>query len=356
VLTSENHEKVRIFDTRDAGAAFRDITLSQAVSDVCPAPKRVFLAGEDGLFVWLDPNSGETTNEWNARKSLDPPGHKGESVVWYEPKSLALASFQKDGKKGRQGSRVLVFDPRTSAPLHDLRLPRDRPDLHIEGSEKEQGPNPELIFTSERSNTLLITLDLYGALAFADLDAALEGKLENYETLSTAMDESWGSAFPDRALLFERGGKDWILISNASAEGGLVLFDVAERKRLAAFPAPAGAEHPVELRRAGLVATVVSGKAKARAEEGKLSKEIGARPLLLLIDIKALDEGGEPVMREVPLEEICTGIRVVTGPDKEWLLLAGADGQMRVMDPLSGEIVARMAGPGTPVRFARCER
>jgi hypothetical protein len=276
-------------------------------------------------------------------------------VTWYEPKSLALATLQKDGKNGRKGSRLLVFHPQESAPLHDIYLPRDRPDLHMKGNEKEQRPNPELIFISDRTNTLLITLDLYGALAFADLDAAMEGKLQNYETRSTAIDESWGSAFPDRGLLFERGGKDWLLVSNASADGGLVLFDVAKRKRVAAFPAPAGTEDPVELRRAGIVATVVSGKVKARTADGKLSKEIRAHPLLILIHIKSLNEGSEPVMRRVPLEEICMGIRVVAGPDKEWLLLAGDNGQMLVMDPLSGEIVSRMAGPGKFIRFASSE-
>ena len=52
--------------------------------------------------------------------------------------------------------------------LADVRLPRTHPELHIEGNLKEQGPSPEIVLVSEQTNTLLVTLDLYGAVAMMD--------------------------------------------------------------------------------------------------------------------------------------------------------------------------------------------
>ncbi len=192
----------------------------------------------------------------------------GEGVFFLPTGNLALVTFQKDNSKGtRFGSRVVVFDTDKVESKYDLQLPRNHPECNIEGNLKEHGPNPEVAFIAPKSDTLALTLDLYGAIAFTKLSSALEGKWENLEYISCAQDGSFGNAFPDRGCLFETGGKEHLLISNASPNGGLVLFDVAAHKVEQKFAASAGAENPVFLSRSQKVVTCISGKIKTRAGE-----------------------------------------------------------------------------------------
>ncbi|MBC8010179.1 MAG: hypothetical protein H7067_08780, partial [Burkholderiales bacterium] len=221
---------------------------------------RAYVGGTDGHLAALDLAGGAITHRWNSRHQLEPAGHKPEDLLVLEPEGLLLVSHQKDSKKGRLGSRLVVLRLADLSLVADLPLPRDHPELHL--SEKEAGPSPEVIRVDRATNTLLLTLDLYGALAFADLDAALAGRLEHYLALPTSADGAWGVSFADRLALARVGDRSLAIVSNASADGGLAVFDVAARRRLAFYPVESGCAEPVLVNEGRTLATVVSGKRK----------------------------------------------------------------------------------------------
>jgi hypothetical protein len=312
------------------------------------AAGRLYVGGTDGHLLSLDPATGRIHHRWNSRHDLHPAGHKPEDILAFEPEGVLLVSHQKDGKKDRQGSRIAALRLDNLRLIGDLRLTRNLPELHL--SYKEAGPSPEVLRADPATNTLVITLDLYGALAFADLDAALQGRLANYAIIPASADGRWGTAFPDRLALARVGDRSLAIVSNASQDGGLKVFDVGARAALAFFPVEAGCDYPVLVNEGRTVATVVAGKRKRVAGRELENITTPGTDLLLL----HLDRVGE-------IEPMSLLRAPLGGPVAQVASVPGYPGLVAAtrLDPASvvicsaidGRILAEIPLPGRPTSF-----
>lgn len=307
---------------------------------------RAYVGGTDGKLAVVELSTGAIVRNWDSRRALSPPGHKPEDLLVLEDEGRLLVTHQKDGKKGREGNRVAVLRLFDLSLVGDLRLPRDHPELHL--SEKEAGPSPEVVCIDRHTNTLLFTLDLYGALAFADLAAALEGRLENYLVLPTSGDGASRRVFPDRMAVGRVGGRSLAIVSNASDDGGLAVFDVAARRRVAFFGIEAGCAEPVAVNGGRTFATIVSGKRKRIAGDVIESRSTPGSDLLLL-DLARAANGDPAALSRTPLGGPAAQVASVPGrPDivavallrPACVLLCSAE---------DGRIVSRAPLPGRPV-------
>lgn len=280
------------------------IGLSAEISDLAAAGTGFLIAASKGRFYFVEEDG--TVAEWNARKELDPPGRKGEFVLPLPEESgttnRALVSFQKDdGDSAARGNRLVLMTVNPPGLLHDLPLPRSHSDLHRVDDAREQGPGPEVVLASPETNTLMLTADLYGALAFADLDAALLGKWKNFAYVPTSADGKLGISFPDRATLIQDAARHFVLVSNASLNGGLALFDVKKRELVQFFPASAGADPPLFFPELRLAATVISGKVKSHSPEDGAKKEAAPGNHLLLLDFENPQPGETATLHTMDL-------------------------------------------------------
>ncbi|MCC5843820.1 MAG: hypothetical protein JJU05_06160 [Verrucomicrobia bacterium] len=233
-----------------------------------------------GLFR-LNPEAGTFEAHWDFREILDPSGRRPENFFLDEEGNIFWVSFQKDSDShNHRGSRIVGIDLHTDTVISDLQLPRDRPELHYdpEVRGREAGPSPEVLHVSSEHNLLWVTLDLYGGIGFADLDAARQGELKNWTVLSTAPDESWGTAFPDRVGRFQFMNRELLAVANASDPGGLVIFDVESRRIVQRLDVPGGLSTLHFLPVVNRVVSGTPGKIKARGPD-RLLNESTPRPL-----------------------------------------------------------------------------
>jgi len=354
VITSEQSQKVAVVQVNPDVQLLATLDVDEATSDVCPWNDFAILAAEHGAFYKINLKNGEIAKTWNARQGLTPSGHKGESILPLPDKSLALVSFQKDSKKGKHlGSRLVVLDLDSFSAKYDLQLPRDHPELHVQGNEKEQGPNPEVVLIAPKSDTVILTLDLYGGIAFAKLSSALDGKLEKLQYVSSALDGSWGKSFPDRASLFEVGGKEYLLVSNASPDGGLALFDVANRKVIQKFEAASGCETPILLQASSRLVTSVSGKIKSR-DAGKVEKSSSPENDLLVFDVASLADGREAKVERIAFDKPVMLVESINPLKNDLLLLVLGDTESEILvyDLAARKILHREPAKGKISRIA----
>ncbi len=326
LVTSDEEPTAWLYHLDASPRRIATLALKGKTSDVSARGNRAWVVQSKGEVSEIDLETSVISQRWNAREALAPPGRKGEFLLWVDGNEppVALLSFQKDSPSGKhKGHRLAILEVEPISIRHDLPLPRDRPEFHLPGDRREQGPGPELILLAEKSRTLMLSLDLYGAIAFADLDAALAGRWERYEAHPSSLSGRWGEAFPDRALLFEEKGKEYLLVSNASAEGGFALFDIARRRLIQKIPAQAGAETPVRLPASGALATVISGKTKASTPGGLLSTSNPGNNLFLF-DPSALGEG-EGALKVTAIPFASPLYRIATIGSSPLLLLALRD-------------------------------
>jgi len=352
IVTTEEEKNAWIFAGASSAQPPKILELEEATTDVQTIGNHALVAAEKGFFYWIDLKRGRIDKTWNSRESLKPSGNKGEDILFLPEKDLALVSFQKDSKEGKHlGSRLVLLDLHTFTAKADLPLPRDNLKLNIEANKKEQGPNPELIFLSPKSNTIALSLDLYGAMAFADLDAALRGQWKNLEYIPTAPDGSWGHSFPDRGTLFELGGKDYLLIANAAENGGMVLFDVKARKVIQTFPVEAGAETPVYLPKEKKLVTAISGKTKLRTLDG-LEKSSTPGNDLFVIDVGPLETGGQAFLERIPFEKSVVRVNALAPDTSSLLLLVEGESDFVVYDLENRKKLAQEPAKGPVNRIA----
>lgn len=235
----------------------------------------LYVGTTKGRVYRIDPATGRTLHTWNFRDLLTPSARRPEDFFFDDTHGVLWISFQKDSKKRKHlGSRIAAVDLASGQVIADLQLPRNRPELHYppEVDGRESGPNPEVIFVDPASNTLFVTLDLYGAVGMADLDAALRGELNNWTVHSTAPDGSWGTAFPDRVGSFLREGRTYLLVANSGEEGGTTVVDLHQRRVSTVLDSPHGLTTLHDVPRAGVIVSGNSGKLKRRGSGG-LDKE-----------------------------------------------------------------------------------
>ena len=293
---------------------------------------------------------------WNSRDSLRPSGHKVEYITVVEDRNQVWMSFQKDNRAGQhRGSRIVLFSIEPFRLQHDIQLPRDRPDLHM-AELRERGPNPEYVQPFPNSNALLVSYDLYGAVAIADLDAAERGEWKNPVVLSTSPTGSWGDAFPDRATFFQHNGRDFCLMANQGQIGGTVLIDVKAREIVQIFETEHGLAAPIFLPSANVFASVKPGKLKFRSGDGLLRNRFPIREIGLF-ELPA--EGATTPMnfRTVPFDRRAQ-LAVPVAADRNSLLFVltqttTGENFFTVVDALTGEIIDEKAAPSLVGRLLR---
>jgi hypothetical protein len=332
------------------------IELSDEPDEVRIAGRHALVTCADDSLALIDVVGGRRAGRWEADEELDPPGNAPEDATVLPDGKTAVVSFQKDSGKGKKlGSRLVVMQLPELKPLADLRLPRNHEELHIEGNKKEQGPSPEIVLVCASANTLMVTLDLYGAVALMDWSEARAGRLSNWKYLSTALDGSWGSAFPDRAGLISVGARPCALVFNAGPAGGAVLVDLAGRKIVRRWPVPPGLEKPVYFSEFRKAYSVCSGKIKSRGEK-ELKKDYDPGRSVYAFDFGPTRQGRPDRLQELPLERFVIRLAPVEGADRPMLLLAAGEDDDKtdtilVYDPDRRAVLDQRPAAGTIGQF-----
>jgi len=297
------------------------------VPDEVRAVRGGFVVGGDrGNLVFVDATRRAVAATWTSRGTLTPSGHKPEDIAVLPGGERIILSFQKDSSSGRHlGSRLVTMDIPSLRVVADLQLPRDRPELHIAGNIKEQGPNPEVIVLSPKTNTLFLTLDLYGGLLMADLDAVMEGRLVRPVTVSADPAGAWGVAFPDRVVHFDAGGRETVVVANAGESGGVVAVDLGTRRRVAAAETISGLDTLVHLKRANVVAAAPAGKVKRRVA-AEVEKSSEPQRELHLIDVSRLHGGELPVVLH-SMDDLTTHLAAVGDESSDEVVVVLGRGQ-----------------------------
>ncbi|HRQ87788.1 MAG TPA: hypothetical protein PLA50_03260 [Bacteroidia bacterium] len=309
-----------------------------------------FVVGAEAQMCYIvDAVSGKVARRWNGKHQLRPDGRRIEYVATTSD-GTAWTSWQKDSGSGtREGSRVVTIDIASGKTLADLRMPRAMPQLHLADA-KEQGPNPEIIIPSTRTNTLLLSMDLYGGIAMADLDAAREGSWRGLTYHSVAPDQSWGTAFPDRALVYPSGSKDYVFIANAGIDGGVSWVDLKERRIVQTLSSPPGLSAPVSVAAGRYLVAPVPGKLKSRSF-GALRE--GRQPLAELCVFEVGGRSSAPVlsMRSVPLP-VAAQLAAPVSSETSDIVLLSAGSEFLVVRAATGEVVDRQDALGRIARLA----
>lgn len=344
LLATSQHAGMKNILLADLAAGTHQLLSVDRVPDHVGVWGEKFVVGaEDRMCYIIDAPSGTVEHRWFGRHELRPDGRRIEYVTT-TPDGTAWTSWQKDSGSGNsKGSRMVTIDILSGKTIADLQLPRSMPQLHL-ADRKERGPNPEIIIPSTRSNTLLLSMDLYGGIALADLDAAREGRWENLTYQSVATDESWGTAFPDRATLFTSGGRDYVLVANAGKEGGVSLVDLAGREVVQRIETPPGLSAPVALSGGTLLAAPVPGKWKARSF-GRLVEKREPLESLYLFRVS----GGRLSVSSVSLPVACDLIAPVGSSD---LVLLTSGSEILTVRASSGQVVDRRDAVGKIERIA----
>lgn len=290
-------------------------------------------------------------------KMLKPPANGPEDIHIGPEQQFAIVSLQKDSGKGKKlGNRLLVYSLAKQELVADLRLPRDRPDLHIEGNLEQQGPGPEVIHVSAATNTLAVTLDLYGGVALMDWDAARQGQLSDYRVLSGSLEETWGNAFPDRVATFRIGEHEFMLVSNAGTEGGSILIDLNSRRTVWSRPTPPGLESAVYVPSLRQAFSVVSGKTKWRAD-GDVQKEFRPRAELVMFDFRSADAVRNAPVTTIPLPGLPTQIVLASQSPPRLLIAVGQEAQradtLLLFDPVTQKVTDQRPAAGIVGRLER---
>lgn len=320
------------------------------IPDEVRAYRKGFLATCDkGLIAYVDGETGELKRKFKGRKKLEPEGSRPEDIRVLDDLDLALVSFQKDNRSGtRKGNRLVLLSLPKLKLVSDLQLPRDHPELHLPGNPKEQGPSPEVVLASMESETLMVTLDLYGAVAMLDLEDARDGDLSGLVTLPVSPDGAWGTAFPDRASQLPLEGGDLALVVNAGEVGGTALVDLGAKAVRRLWATPPGLEAPVWVPGLGRAVSVCSGKTKRR-EGDALVKEFHPGTSLYVFDVAA--EDGPPVVHDLGVRTKL--VAALTGSADHLVLVLGqsdAGSEWLLVDPSDGSILDRRPATGEPQR------
>lgn len=315
----------------------------------------VLIGTGDGDLVVIDLLKAEIISTWNVRRSLSPAGHKPEDVKVLPDGRTALVTMQKDNSSGtRHGNRVLVVRVPQLELIADLPLPRDKPELHHPVATNEAGPGPEVIYVSPEHDALVVSLDLYGALATADLSAALEGRLHNYRVHSAAVDGTFGNAFVDRLSMFSRGDDRFILAANAGPNGGAVVLCLRERRIVQRLDVPYGLETLTFLPAQRMVVASSAGKHKER-QQPRVSKTRRPRPELWLFPIS--ESESHPLRSERRAMPVNTFRIVAIAPQSNGLLFVTAGSgsvpnELLTYDIAGGDLHSRTAAFGQIRRVA----
>jgi hypothetical protein len=351
VATSTHSARHNLLVADLAEGTHRFLSVDRAPDDLAAWKDTFVIGAENQICYIVDAAEGKVVHQWNGRHELRPNGRRIEYVATTAD-GTAWTSWQKDsgGSGARKGSRVVTIDIPTGRTLADLQMPRALPQLHL-ADRKERGPSPEIIIPSTRTNTLLLSMDLYGGIAMADLDAAKEGKWRNLTYHSVSPDQSWGTAFPDRAAILTSGGKDFVFVANAGRQGGVSWIDLKERRIAQTLITPPGLTIPAVVAGGRYLASVAPGKTKSRIF-GDLTESRSPVAELHVFEVRGLG-GAQPKLsqRTHPLPAIAQHAVPVSPTSNDLVALATKDGIL-VVKASSGKVVDQQLALGRILRVA----
>jgi DNA-binding beta-propeller fold protein YncE len=330
------------------------LSTTETPDAVEPYGSGFFIGADSGRHYFIDAPSAQVTRRWNGEQHLYPTGRRIEYVSIQPDTGLAWTSWQKDSPSSlRKGSRVVVFDINQWKHVADLPMPRALPHLHL-ADFKEQGPNPEIIIPSPKTNTLLLSMDLYGGVAMADLDAAARGEWRKLSYHTTAPDETWGTAFPDRALRYPTPNNEFVLIANAGKTGGVAWVDLNGRRVVQTLETPPGLEAPVAVNQGKLIVAAALGKTKFR-QFGALKESRHPTQELFLFTPSGPADHPRLSLKRIALPTFAYRVAAVAPQANDIVLLtAGDTGPKEIMTvrASTGQVIDRQPALGTIRRIA----
>ena len=313
VCDAKEGPNLHIFDLTQKKLAPISVEFGARPDNVAIKGDLAFVGGYKAKVVAVDLKAGRITNKFEGRKDLTPPGQKAEDLELTGDGKHLFVTFQGDSDDGKfKGNRVIVLSVPDLKLEHDISLPRDRADLHPKGSVKEAGPSPENILIAPNANAVVVSLDVYGAAAIADLDAFVDGKLKNLSTLPTALDQSFGTGFPDRLIGFNTAGKDYAALFNCGEKGGLAILDVKDRSITQRVECAPGVDEPIFLKSMDALAVAHCGKTKKRTDKGIERDKCGSDQILI-VDLKPLAENKAPTVRTVKASAALHRLHAIDG-------------------------------------------
>ncbi len=330
------------------------VRLKSTPDDLEVVGQLAIVTGENDVLAAVDLKTRKTT-DWDVDETFTPPANDPEDVYITRDQRNAVISFQKDSEKGKKmGNRLAVYQLPQMELLADLQLERTRPELHIKGNLTEQGPGPEVIYVSDRTNTLLVTFDLYGVVGLADWSRARQGLPLEWRLLSTSPKDTWGTAFPDRGCPLTLGSNEYFLVCNAGAEGGAALVSLSQQKIVWRRETPPGLEAPVFFPPLKRAFSVCSGKTKRRTEQ-KVEKTFAPQQSLYVFDFSSPAAVQTGPVETIPLGVYTFQIAAVSQQPPQLLLAtgptaAGAD-RLLTYDPVSRKVLDDQPAVGKIGRF-----
>lgn len=321
VLATSQHEGINnLALTNLKTNTTRFLSVPRKPDDIGTWGSKFVIGAEDQMCYILDAPSAKITRRWNGKHLIYPEGRRIEYVTTTKD-GTAWTSWQKDSASGRRkGSRLIAIDIASGRTISDIHMPRCFPQLHL-ADPKEQGPNPEIIIPSSKTNTMLLSMDLYGGIALADLDALREGRWQNLTYLSTSPNSKWGIAFPDRALIYPTKNNDFAFVANAGREGGVCWVDMRNRQIVQTLQTPPGLEAPASVANGRFLVCPALGKTKYRVF-GELMEKRQPLAQLYVFEVSA-DENPRLNLRTLPLPTKAYRAAPVS-PDKNDLVLLTA--------------------------------
>lgn len=206
------------------------VTLPDRPTNITTSGDLALVAGSEGKVSLVNAREGRLIGSVDLRTDVSPTALRASRSVFSPDNTRALVSITQGQTDRRPGGRLILLELPSLKQIGDLQFAADHPELHFGPDSKDNGPGPDMLLSHQGTNTLLIALRTYGAIATADLDAAFNGQWKNLSVQSSAADGSWGTAFPFAGSIIESGGKPYAYISNASVDGGSLLMDLATRK------------------------------------------------------------------------------------------------------------------------------
>lgn len=351
---AKDDPKLFIVDVQGIRAT-REVMLPALPDELRIAGNQGIVTCEADILAVVDIAKARVKTSWDVGKIYKPKANGPQGIFITPDQRYAVVAFQKDSKSGKKlGSRLAIYELPKMLRVADLLLPRNRPELHIQDSPKDQGPGPEIVFVS--GNTLFVTLDLYGGVGFMDWPAAIKNDVHNWSEISTELGGAWGHAFPDRTCPVTLGQHRGILVCNAGKLGGVVLVSLDRRQIIWKRQAPPGLEHPVFLPQLRKAYSVCSGKIKQR-QDNAVMKSYSPQKSLYVCDFSTREAIADKPVEVIPLGSDFAMRIARVGKTPLLLIATGtkaeAPNQLTTFDPRNNAILDRKPAVGTIGRFEK---
>jgi hypothetical protein len=178
----------------------------------------------------------------------------------------------------------------------------------------------------------------------------------DWNLINTALDDQWGTAFPDRVSRFQFGQSDYYWIANAGADGGVVMLDPRSQKVIWKRETPPGLEPAVYFPQLGQAYSVCSGKTKQRTDE-EVTKSFNPGNALYVFDFRSPEAVRNAPVESITFDEFVVRIQPLSQDPPLLAMVAGRDGMkpdsLVIYDPVRRTVRDKQPALGVIAQFAR---